>query len=267
MATGTRPERTAPADRFYDAKESSRYGRNARMRQIQTHLAQRAVQLLGLPARGGVVLDIGCGTGIGGAVLEKEGHTWVGLDVSMDMLLGRRRGNGPSDVVCADMGAGLPFRRKVFDGVISISALQWLCVSSRTGHRTAERLEAFMKSLHRLLAVGARAVFQLYPENPEQLALIRNAALGAGLGGGLVADYPRSEASKKFYLVLTSLKVAPAAMGASSPSTAQGVAGSKRRRPAAQAVQGGRRHGRDRTNKGSRGAREPKGSRRKAPRR
>lgn len=26
-----------------------------------------------------------------------------------------------------DMGQGLPFRAGVFDGVISISALQWLC--------------------------------------------------------------------------------------------------------------------------------------------
>lgn len=29
-----------------------------------------------------------------------------------------------------DMGQGLPFRNGIFDGVISISAVQWLCYSN-----------------------------------------------------------------------------------------------------------------------------------------
>ena len=38
---------------------------------------------------------------------------------------------GIADLVESDMGDGLGFRRNIFDGVISISALQWLCYPSK----------------------------------------------------------------------------------------------------------------------------------------
>jgi 18S rRNA (guanine1575-N7)-methyltransferase len=38
---------------------------------------------------------------------------------------------GIADLIESDMGDGLGFRRNIFDGVISISALQWLCYPSK----------------------------------------------------------------------------------------------------------------------------------------
>lgn len=32
------------------------------------------------------VLDVGCGSGLSGEVLEESGHFWVGLDISSAML-------------------------------------------------------------------------------------------------------------------------------------------------------------------------------------
>ena len=49
---------------------------------------------------------------------------------------------------------------------------------------------AFFTSLYRCLTNGARAVFQLYPENIHQRELILNAAMRAGFAGGIVVDYP-----------------------------------------------------------------------------
>jgi len=40
------------------------------------------------------------------------------------------------------------------------------------------------------LANGAKAVFQVYPENVDQLELILNAAMHAGFSGGIVVDFP-----------------------------------------------------------------------------
>ncbi|EYC20385.1 hypothetical protein Y032_0022g597 [Ancylostoma ceylanicum] len=49
---------------------------------------------------------------------------------------------------------------------------------------------------------GTRAVFQFYPENEHQSALIMTQATKAGFNGGLVVDYPNSVKAKKVYLVL-----------------------------------------------------------------
>lgn len=33
-----------------------------------------------------LLLDIGCGSGLSGDVIEENGHMWVGLDISKSML-------------------------------------------------------------------------------------------------------------------------------------------------------------------------------------
>jgi len=49
---------------------------------------------------------------------------------------------------------------------------------------------AFFTSLYKCLSNGARAVFQVYPENIDQRELILNAAMHAGFAGGIVVDFP-----------------------------------------------------------------------------
>ena len=44
---------------------------------------------------------------------------------------------------------------------------------------------------------GAKAVFQFYPENPEQMELITRQAMRAGFTGGVVVDYPNSTKARK----------------------------------------------------------------------
>ena len=44
---------------------------------------------------------------------------------------------------------------------------------------------------------GAKAVFQVYPENPDQMELITQQAMRAGFTGGVVVDYPNSTKAKK----------------------------------------------------------------------
>src|SRR5690348_10655374 len=51
---------------------------------------------------------------------------------------------------------------------------------------------------------GSRAIFQFYPENPEQVELLTSAAMRAGFTGGLLVDYPNSAKAKKSVLVLSS---------------------------------------------------------------
>ena len=90
----------------------------------------------------------------------------------------------------------------VFDGAVSISAVQWLCVATRPEHDPLKRCSKFFRGLHAVLAPHARAALQVYPEEPSHMGMLRDAALAAGFEGGLVIDYPVSERSKKMFLVL-----------------------------------------------------------------
>nr|AFK36757.1 unknown [Lotus japonicus] len=107
------------------------------------------------------------------------------------------------DLLIGDMGQGLGLRPGVIDGAISISAVQWLCNADKSSHNPRLRLKAFFTSLYRCLTNGARAVFQVYPENLDQRELILSAAMHAGFAGGIVVDFPHSSKRRKEFLVLT----------------------------------------------------------------
>lgn len=51
-------------------------------------MTYRALELLNLPGDSGpcFLLDIGCGSGLSGEILDEEGHLWVGVDVAPSML-------------------------------------------------------------------------------------------------------------------------------------------------------------------------------------
>ncbi|KAL5999230.1 hypothetical protein ACLOJK_040680 [Asimina triloba] len=173
----SRPELTAPPEFFYNQVEARKYTTSSRIIEIQAKLSERALELLALPNDGipRLLLDID-------VALEREADG--------DLLLG-------------DMGQGLCVRPGVFDGAISISAVQ-LCDSEPFEVPIILGSMEVLKYVRgRCLARGARAVLQLYPENEAQLALITTSAMRSGFGGGAVVDYPHSTRAKKYFLVLT----------------------------------------------------------------
>ena len=177
----SRPEHTAPPELFYNDTEAKKYTESSRIVHIQEQMTKRALELLALPEGQPLLLaDIGCGSGLSGEVLEQEGHTWVGCDISTSMLAIANQRENEGDLIALDMGSGLPFRPGTLDGAVSISAVQWLCNADKTSHVPQRRLGLFFSSLYRALARGARAVFQFYPESPKQMELITTAAMKAG---------------------------------------------------------------------------------------
>ena len=161
----SRPEEVAPPEVFYDATEAGKYLHSTRMIDVQSQMAERAVEMLCLPeGRPCMILDVGCGTGLSGETLEEDGHQWVGVDISRDMLDVAQERGVEGDLVHQDMGLGMPFREGVFDGAISISAIQWLCYSDRNGYDPRKRLLLFFQSLYRSLRRGGRAALQFYPQ-------------------------------------------------------------------------------------------------------
>lgn len=212
----SRPEGTLPPDLYYDDTEARKYDQSSRMNEIQQTITERALEMLDLPERPCYILDVGCGSGLSGQVLDERGHYWVGCDISKAMLdVASERECESGDLVHSDMGQGLPFRPGSFDGVISVSAIQWLCYGETSEQDPKLRLNRFFSSLYSILKKNARAILQFYPETSEQAVLIAQCASKVGFAGGVVVDYPNSSKAKKYYLCLSferSYKV-PAAIG------------------------------------------------------
>lgn len=200
----SRPEHQAPPEIFYNQEEARKYTTNSRIQEIQASLTRRALELLLLPPnKSSLLLDLGCGSGISGDVVNEEGHIYIGIDISPSMLDVALDREAQGDFVLGDLGQLIRFRAGSFDGAVSISALQWLCNADRHSHEPYRRLLCFFKWLYFCLAYGARAVFQFYPENESQVELITSAALRNGFQGGVVVDFPNSTKAKKHFLVLS----------------------------------------------------------------
>ncbi|GAB6030293.1 Williams Beuren syndrome chromosome region 22 protein [Chamberlinius hualienensis] len=203
MSSARRPEHQNPPEIYYNEEEAEKYTSNSRMIEIQEKMSDRAIELLCLPEDCPcLVLDLGCGSGLSGECLSEQGHMWIGVDISQAMLNVAVERETEGDLILGDLGQGLCFRAGMFDGAISISALQWLCNADKRSHVPAKRLFQFFTTLYSCLSKRGKAVFQFYPENGEQVELITQQAMKAGFSGGLVVDYPNSTKAKKIFLVL-----------------------------------------------------------------
>lgn len=60
---------------------------SSRIIDIQGQMTERCLELLLLPEDiSCFLLDVGCGSGLSGTVLEENGHMWIGIDISPSML-------------------------------------------------------------------------------------------------------------------------------------------------------------------------------------
>ncbi|BEJ15913.1 hypothetical protein CspHIS471_0505180 [Cutaneotrichosporon sp. HIS471] len=199
----SRPEEIAPPQVFYGDVEAKKYTGNTRVQNIQAQMTDRALELLQLPpGESQFLLDIGCGSGLSGEILDEDGHIWVGVDIAPSMLEVAIEREVEGDLFLQDIGQGFGFRPGTFDGAISISVLQWLLNADSNTHSPPQRLTRFFTTLHSALKNPSRAVFQFYPNSDDQVQLITQCAQRAGFGGGIVVDYPNSRKARKMYLCL-----------------------------------------------------------------
>ena len=200
-----RPEdRGGDAGEYYDGATADAYT-NANA-QIQRELTATCLRLLGLDdATPSLIADVGCGSGLSGEELARRGHAWVGVDLSAAMLT--RATRAPSEGVRAasegavlrgDFAQGLPFRERAFDGCVSVSAAQWLCVGDDAARRA--KLHRFFAALRRCLRPGARAVLQIYPDTVRDTRTMEDAAAREQCVAVAVTAHPHRTPNKKIFL-------------------------------------------------------------------
>ena len=100
-----RPEDVGPPENFYDETEARKYTSNSRIIEVQQQMSHRAMSLLNLPEdESCLILDLGCGSGLSGEILEENGHFWIGCDISPNMLDVAADKELEGDVMLSDLG-------------------------------------------------------------------------------------------------------------------------------------------------------------------
>ncbi|WUR03556.1 putative methyltransferase BUD23 [Vairimorpha necatrix] len=194
------PEHVAPAEIYYDGHNAQKYETNSRIQAIQKEITRKCFDLLELQSPG-LILDIGCGTGISGGVLSENNCEWIGIDISKDMLNICQSKGESLDQIRSDAGEGLTFKPGIFDGVISVSAIQWLFQSYNSSHIPKKRIRTFFTSLYSVVKPSTKCVLQFYLKNKKDIEILKNEATRAGFYGGIHIEKPNTKNVKQ-YLIL-----------------------------------------------------------------
>lgn len=194
-----KPEKACNSGReYYNNKEADRYSHCAQTQGIQRDLARECLKLmndfLDISKRP-FLLNVGSGSGLCGSVLSETNIEWVGTDISRSML---RNDEASSELIEMDCFSQLPFRDQMFDGAVSVSAVQWVCVASSAENQCL----IFMKEMFRILKGNTIFVAQCYPNNQEHIEMLQRAAMAVGFLGNMYTSFPHETKAKKKFLCL-----------------------------------------------------------------
>ncbi|MFQ6010087.1 MAG: class I SAM-dependent methyltransferase [Candidatus Aenigmatarchaeota archaeon] len=183
-------EKLISAKSYWTKEEAEAYERSTSTRKIQHMMTERVLKEM---RAGGKILDIGCGTGFS---MEVIGENAFGIDVSLEMLK-IAKGKGFDRVVLADFKS-LPFKDSVFDGIVSISTLQWII--GKSPEEVVEQYRLAFREMRRVLRKGGKVGLQFYPHTEKEWEMARKEL--SRLFSGYVVEEGKGK-KKKRYLILS----------------------------------------------------------------
>jgi ubiquinone/menaquinone biosynthesis C-methylase UbiE len=183
-------EKIGDARLFYDeGGEAERYSQSNAMQRIQRQLTLAAL-LYAEFREGAKLLDAGCGNGYSALVAKEAGFEVKGFDVSPTMVeIAKRSG---VDARVGDLRK-IPFSARSFDGVFSISALQWL--------KKKEDLSKAAKEFYRVLKNGGGAVVQWYPKSEDEMLASADEFKRAGFEVTLRVENPDNPRKRRVFML------------------------------------------------------------------
>lgn len=141
-------------------------------RHIARHYVEKRTRLVrDLIPMGGLVLDVGCGTGVLGAAVAAEGYDVFGADLSPEMV-GKARARGLAGAYAA-VTTALPFADGSFDLALTVATLHHL--------ETAARVASTVAEMGRVVKRGGFVVLWDHnPSNPYWPILMRRVPQDSG---------------------------------------------------------------------------------------
>ena len=177
----------------------TQYANSKSMRKIQQNITSRAIELMNFSRKDLLILDAGCGPGFASMYLKEMGYKVVGLDINADFLYYYEIKD--LNPVNADMCL-VPFKPNIFDGIISISALQWV-FKDINDNKMKNNLINLITYFYSILRNNSRAVIQFYPKNDEIMSSIgKTITENTKFIGEYIIDNPQNPRKRRIFLVL-----------------------------------------------------------------
>ena len=187
------------ASDYFDLETLSNYAKSKSIMRAQIKMTQRALEILELQKNHCLILDAGCGPGFAAIYLNQLGHKTIALDFISDFL--KFFDIKDLNPILADMSY-TPFQSKIFDAIISISALQWIFkeIGNKIMH---SNLISLFRSFYNILKPNSKAVIQFYPKNNVVMEnigkIIRETTQ---FSGTFIIDNPNNPKKRKIFLAL-----------------------------------------------------------------
>ncbi|MBN1215283.1 MAG: class I SAM-dependent methyltransferase [Candidatus Lokiarchaeota archaeon] len=184
---------------YFSGERLENYANSKNIQRIQLKITKRAFELMQLQKKEALILDAGCGPGFASFYIKHIGYNVVAFDIIKDFL--SYFDINDLNPLVADMTA-LPFKPNSFDGIISISALQWIYRDTKNKEMTKLFVDLIL-SFYKVLKFGSKAIFQFYPKNEIILEHMKNIInSNSNFKGGFIIDNPNNPKKRKIFLIL-----------------------------------------------------------------
>lgn len=192
-------KKEVPTMREYLGDEAAEiYERRTGLKKLKQKATLKAIEFLGLK-KNSLILDAGCGTGWSTEVIQEMGYRVIGFDISKSMLkIARRKG---FKVVLCDLRHLKCFKPNTFDGIISISALNFIAEGIRGYGNFLKVYRKVAKAFNEILKKKGRVVIEYYPQSEEELKASMKAFKLEGFSGGLQIEGYKTRKEQKFLIL------------------------------------------------------------------
>lgn len=187
---------------YFTSEKIKNYSESKAIFRIQTKITARALELLNLTNESALLLDAGCGPGFSSFFLKAKGYQVVGFDMLSEFFDYYELED--INPIVTDM-CQPPFRREIFDGIISISALQWI-FRDISNYSSEQKFIDLIRSFFSILKFNSKIVFQFYPKNSMIMERMRNIInTQTDFTGAYVIDNPNNPKKRDIFLVLNKI--------------------------------------------------------------